>query len=224
MKQLKKASFSILLFSLFLTANLYAQAKHHAFWKQVQTIKKYDKIYEPPAHPILFIGSSSIRKWPNPQKAFCKHVILGRGIGGAVIDDDIYYADDIIFSYHPKQLVIYVGENDEINKNETAEIILNRFKKFYHLLRSKLPNIPIDYISMKPSPSREQFWGKEKKANALIAKFIKKQKHIKFINIWPLMVTKDGKPRRDLFQKDMLHMNAKGYAIWERILRSYLVK
>jgi lysophospholipase L1-like esterase len=217
----KKILFPIILFIP--AANLYGQAQHHAFWNDVQTIKKYDKIYTPPGHPILFIGSSSIRKWPNPQKVFPKHVILDRGIGGAVINDMIYYADDIIFPYHPKQLVIYVGENDEINKDETPQIILKRFKKFYHLLRSKLSGIPIDYISMKPSPSREKFWDKEKKANAMIARFIKKQHHIKYIDIWHLMVTNDGKPRRDLFQKDMLHMNGKGYAIWERILKPYLI-
>jgi lysophospholipase L1-like esterase len=218
-----KALSIFLLFTLVSAAGLQGQSKHR-YWKDVQAIKKYDKIYTPPADPILFIGSSSIRKWPNPQKAFCNHVILDRGIGGAVINDMIYYADDIIFPYHPKQLVIYVGENDAPHKDETPEIILNRFKKLYRLLRSKLPDIPIDFISMKPSPIREKYWSKEKKANALIAKYLKKQKHAKYIDIWPLLVTKDGKPRPDLFQKDNLHMNAKGYAKWEKVLRPYLVE
>jgi lysophospholipase L1-like esterase len=77
---------------------------------------------------------------------------------------------------------------------------------------------------MKPSPVREKYWSKEKKANALIAQFLKKQKHAKYIDIWPLLVTEDGKPRPELFQKDMLHMNAKGYAIWEKVLKPYLIE
>lgn len=219
---MRKSFFIVVLILLGSTISLFGQSKH-AYWDKVQTIKKYDKIYDPPAHPILFIGSSSIRFWPNLQKTFCNHIVLNRGLGGSVINDWIYYADDLIFPYHPRQIIMYIGENDEIDPDVTAEEILNRFKKLYHLLRSKLPDIPIDYISMKPSPVREQYWGKEKKANELIANFLKKQENAGFIDIWPLFVTKDGRPKRGLFRKHMLHMNAKGYAIWDSVLSPYLI-
>ena len=45
-----------------------------------------------------------------------------------------------------------------------------------------------------------------------------------FINVFPAMLGEDGKPKPDIFLKDNLHMNAKGYAIWVPIVRPYLKK
>jgi len=36
------------------------------------------------------------------------------------------------------------------------------------------------------------------------------------------MLGADGKPMPDIFIGDKLHMNAKGYAIWQKIIEPYL--
>ena len=36
------------------------------------------------------------------------------------------------------------------------------------------------------------------------------------------MLTEDGKPRRELYIPDMLHMNSRGYAIWTGKVRDIL--
>src|SRR3954451_18428560 len=95
-----------LLFLVFLIISgetLSAQIKP-AYWEDVQTIKKYDQMYEPPYQPILFIGSSSIRKWNDLERTFADYVVLNRGIGGAVVNDITYYLNDIVFPYHPRQI------------------------------------------------------------------------------------------------------------------------
>jgi lysophospholipase L1-like esterase len=38
------------------------------------------------------------------------------------------------------------------------------------------------------------------------------------------MLSKDGTPNKSLFIEDELHMNAKGYAIWQKIIEPYLLK
>jgi hypothetical protein len=38
------------------------------------------------------------------------------------------------------------------------------------------------------------------------------------------MLDKDGKPIDDIFIQDKLHMNAKGYAIWQKAIAPYLMK
>jgi lysophospholipase L1-like esterase len=38
------------------------------------------------------------------------------------------------------------------------------------------------------------------------------------------MLDESGKPRNDIFLSDGLHMNAKGYAIWQKIIEPYLLK
>jgi len=216
---------SFLLFvSYLLWFNLsgYAQEKP-PFWDDVQTIKAYDNMYAPPASPILFIGSSSIRKWIDFNKTFGAYRVLNRAIGGAVINDVDFYLNDIVFPYHPKQLIIYVGENDLINVPD-AETVFAAFKKLYGDLRVKLPVVPIIYLSIKGSPSRIKYQEKAKKSNLLIANFIKSEKNIVYLDVYQPMLDIKGNMQPALFTSDMLHMNASGYKIWNKLLMPYLLK
>ena len=86
------------------------------------------------------------------------------------------------------------------------------------------PNVPIAFVSIKPSPSR---WGLKDKAiaaNKMIEKYLKKENNTAFVNIWDAMLDANGKPKQEIFIEDNLHMNAKGYAIWQKILQPYLIK
>lgn len=218
-----KKSFLILSLLSFLTVSTFAQKKPN-FWDDVQTIKKYDQMYKPPVHPVLFVGSSSIRKWDDCTQIFAKYNALNRGIGGAVINDITFYLNDVVFPYQPKQLVLYVGENDLPNDAVTPDTVLNRTISLYHAIRAKLPTVPIVYISIKPSPSRDKFKEKAVASNALIKKFLAGEANTTFVDVYPLMLTKEGKLRPELFVEDMLHMNAKGYAIWRKAVEPHLVK
>ncbi|SFE00005.1 Lysophospholipase L1 [Chitinophaga sp. CF118] len=209
---------------LLLTGSLLYAQDRPRFWDDVQTIKKYDEMYTPPADPILFVGSSSIRKWNDLERTFAGYVVLNRGIGGAVTDDITYYAKDIIFPYHPREIVLYIGENDVPDEKTTADSILNRTKHLMEVLRAQLPDVPVVYISMKPSPSREIYQSKAKAANELIRDYLKTEKNTTYIDIFNLMLTPDGKLRRELFVEDMLHMNREGYKIWRAAVEPYLLK
>jgi len=197
--------------------------QQHAFSKDVSTIQKYDQIYKPAKQPILFVGSSSVRKWGTLQRDFGQYVVLNRGVGGFVINDLIYFADQLIFKYQPRQIIMYVGENDLPQKSATADTVFNRFVKLYTLIRSKLPDIPFGYIALKPSPSRAQFDEKCKAANKLIKDYLSKQPHSRFIDVYTPMIN-NGHARKELFVSDMLHMNPKGYAIWKKLVKPYLLK
>jgi lysophospholipase L1-like esterase len=212
----------IFLLLLVFALNTFAQSKP-PYYADVQTIKGYDKMFKPPVHPVLFVGSSSIRKWDDLQLAFGSYNVLNRGIGGAVISDIKYYLKDLVFGYEPRQIVIYVGENDVVVPNETADTIFNRTVNLYNSIRVKLPDVPIVYIAMKPSPSRDQFREKTMTANDLIRKFLATQKNVVFVDVFALML-KDGHSRPELFVSDMLHMNQQGYDIWNKAVKPYLLK
>ena len=211
-----------LLLLLVFVLNTFAQNKP-PFYADVQTIKSYDKLFKPPVHPILFVGSSSIRKWDDLQLAFGQYNVLNRGIGGAVISDIKYYLKDIVFDYEPRQIVLYVGENDVVAPTETADTIFNRTVNLYQAIRAKMPDVQIVYIAMKPSPSRDQFREKTMAANNLIRKFLATQKNVVFVDVFALML-KDGHSRPELFVSDMLHMNQLGYDIWNKAVKPYLLK
>jgi lysophospholipase L1-like esterase len=194
-----------------------------SFWDDVQAIKKFDELYQTPPHPILFVGSSSIRKWDGLQVTFGNYNVINRGIGGAVIKDIVFYLNDIVFPYQPRQIVLYVGENDVPNATLTADSILNQTKKLFRLIRAKLPYTPIIYISFKPSPSRDEFQQKATQAVKLIKTFMASEKNVVFVDVYSLML-KNGNSRPELFVEDQLHLNAEGYKIWEKAIRPYLIK
>lgn len=195
----------------------------HVFSDEVQLLKNYDKQFQQPPRPILFTGSSSIRKWDGLQVAFGPLNVMNRGIGGAVVNDIIYYLNDIVFPYAPRQIVLYVGENDLPDVHTTADSILVRTTKLITLIRAKLPNIPIVYISMKPSPSRKNVIEKAREGNLLVKNYLESLQGCQYVDIFSLMLDSHGDSRPELFVSDMLHMNPLGYAIWEKAVRPYLL-
>ncbi len=216
-------AFSILF--LFVSAtSVCAQEKTPPFWNDIQNFKKQDLKNPPPQHAILFIGSSSFTRWQDVQNYFPDHTIINRGFGGSTLVNATRYAKDIIFPYHPKQIVIYEGDNDAVTPKISADSILTRFKVLYHKIRSKLPHVQITYISIKPSPSRKAFFPVMQKANWEIKTFLNNEKNTDFVDIWHPMLDDYGRARPELFGDDMLHMNTKGYKIWQKAIQPYLMK
>ena len=201
------------------------------FWNDIQNFKKQDSISPPPNNAILLIGSSSFTMWKDVQDHFPGYTIVNRGFGGSTLLDQIRYADEIIFPYQPKQIVIYCGENDLASSDTvTATMVVDRFKQLYQVIRGKT-NAPILYVSMKPSPSRRHLFQKMREANQAIALFLGgsdvqssvTSKNV-FVDVHQKMLTATGEPIPELFLDDSLHMNSKGYAIWQETIKPYLIK
>jgi lysophospholipase L1-like esterase len=57
----------------------------------------------------------------------------------------------------------------------------------------------------------------------MIAAYIRTQPRAQFIDVSEPMLDAQGKPRRELFRPDGLHMNAQGYAIWTAIVKPILL-
>lgn len=203
--------------------NAFSQ-ENHRFWDDVQTIKKFDKIYKPTDNPIVFVGSSSIRLWNDAEQIFARYNVLNRGVGGTVVNDIIHYADQLIFDYQPRQVVIYVGENDLGDGTTPADTIFARTKKLFNLIQAKLPKVPIAYISIKPSPGRDYAKDILIKTNELVRAYISTQENIEYVNVFKPMINKDGSYRTELFVSDKIHMTPEGYKIWVKTLKPFLRK
>lgn len=222
MDQFQKYLYGLLIVLLGFTE---VHAQHTPFYSNIQKFKSQDSISFPPKDAILFIGSSSFTKWTDVQDYFPDFTIINRGFGGSSLPHLILYANDIIFPYKPRQIVIYCGDNDlAASDTVTAETVYNRFKQLFHLIRAKLPGVSIAYVSIKPSPSRQRLMPKMSKTNSLIKKFLKKNKNTAFIDVYHEMLNDDGTPIGEIFTKDSLHMNAKGYKIWQKAIAPYLLK
>jgi len=200
-----------------------AQTAFPPFANDILRFKKQDSIVPPVKNAILFVGSSSFAKWKDVADYFPGYIIVNRGFGGSTLLDVIRYAYDIIVPYQPKQVFIYAGDNDLAEGASVAEVV-TRLKTLFQLIRINVPNATMDYISIKPSPSRENLMPKMKEANKQIEAFLKTQKNAGFINVFSPMLNADGQPKPEIFVEDRLHMNADGYAIWKKTILPYLKK
>jgi len=199
-------------------------SQEYPYAADIRKFKEGDKINPPQQHAILFAGSSSFTMWSDVQDYFPGVTIINRGFGGSTLSDQIRYAEDIIFPYNPKQIVIYCGENDLASSDTvTEEMVTQRFIMLFNLIRAKLPEVQITYVSMKPSPSRWHLADKMIKGNISIREFLEKQQNTGFVNVWDAMLNKENKPDPSLFLEDMLHMNGIGYQIWQEKIKPYLI-
>lgn len=215
----------LFLFVSGLTTLLQAQTEEPPYYSDIQNFKKQDSISFPPKKAILFIGSSSFTMWRDVQDYFPGYTIVNRGFGGSTLPDLIRYVDDIVVPYKPGQVVIYCGENDIASSDTiTAETVAQRFVTLFEAIRQAYPKIPVAFISMKPSPSREQFLPKLQSANRQIKDYIATQKKAAYIDIYLYMMHENGSPRKALFLEDMLHMNKSGYVFWQYAILPYLKK
>lgn len=187
-------------------------------------IARIEKIH--PAKPgekggIIFIGSSSIRMWSSLAQDFPKHRVANHGFGGSMISDSVQFIDRIVLPYEPRMIVLYAGGND-INGGKSPETVAADFRTFVEKVRAKLPDVEIAYISIAPNPKRWKQIEAVKQANALNAEYCSKTPKMKFIDVFTQMLGPDGLPKPDIYLKDQLHMNPKGYAIWKEIVTPQL--
>ncbi len=207
-----------LLTLLFVTQFAFGQNK---FDPNIAAFAATDRTTPPPAHPIVFTGSSSIVNWGSLAQDFPGKPVLNRGFGGSELVDVRYFADRVILAYKPKQVVVYAGENDIAN-DHSAQETCQRLVDLFTYVRQHQPNVPFDFISIKLSPSRRKYWPVVQEANALIKAYMAKQKNARFIDIRPAMNDASGHLLGSIFRPDSLHMNPSGYALWVPVVKPYL--
>ncbi len=213
------------LFSILLLVIVTQQLLAQPFINDVQNFRKQDSIKMPAKEQILFIGSSSFTLWKDVQDYFPGISILNRAFGGATLNNLIYYVKDIVYPYQPKQIVIYCGENDFAENNSLyPSQVVKRFELLFVIIRKKFPKIPVVYVSMKPSPSRVKLMPKFKIANQMIRSFLRNKGNTDYVDVYHAMLNKEGAPNQDIFLADKLHMNKKGYAIWQPLILQKLKK
>lgn len=198
------------------------QVDPFAKWeKEITTFEAADKKEFPAKGGVLFIGSSSIKRWTTLKKDFPGRNVINRGFGGSQTIDSVHFAERIVFPYEPKMIVFYAGGND-IAANKKPEQIFANYKAFVEKVHQRLPDTKIAFISIAGAPVRWAQVEKVKAVNGMTEEYTKTKPNLAFINIFPLMLDKDGKPRDELHVKDRLHMNADGYAIWRAAVEPYL--
>ncbi|MES2279298.1 MAG: GDSL-type esterase/lipase family protein [Bacteroidota bacterium] len=215
----------LLFIALLCSVSTYAQDKPkeaYPFESEIKAFKSQDSIGMPKAGGMLFIGSSSIRKWVDLPAHFPNKSIIMRGVGGSKIVEWVkYYMPSVVYPYNPSKIFIYVGDND-IAAGSGAQSVYDNFVLMLSMIREHLPKAKVYFLSMKLSPSRSKYYNEVALGDMMITAYIKTQKDVYYIDVNTTLLTPKSLPDSVLFQKDMLHLNPTGYEHWEKVIADYI--
>jgi lysophospholipase L1-like esterase len=205
----------ILGLTIFLGSGTLSIAQQVPFQSEVKSLtERIDQEGWKP-HSFVFTGSSSVRLWKNLQEEFPTVPIINTGFGGSQASDLLVHLDELVVRYSPEKVFIYEGDNDLFSGKEASKI-MEDIDLLVTRIHQKLPETHIVLISAKPSPSRWELKTSYKVLNDLMRQYATTHKQVNFMNIWDVMLDKSGKPISEIFTSDSLHMNEKGYAIWNK--------
>jgi lysophospholipase L1-like esterase len=214
------AILSTLIFALHAPAQQ-ATLKNFEKWdRAMKTFAEEDAKQLPKRNHVLFIGSSSVRRWKLDQ-SFPGKDYINRGFGGSEIVDSTHFSKAIIFPYQPRLIFIYAGGND-VHRGRTVDGVFKDFQAFVETVHARLPRTRIVYLPIKPSIARWACWPRMKQANELIEAYTAKHKRLGYIDTVSPILGTDGQPREEYFLKDGVHLNEAGYAAWVRAIEPFL--
>ncbi len=191
------------------------------FQKEIEILKEKENCFSPDKELLLFTGSSSVRMWDDVQEAFPGHHVINNGFGGSHFSDLIYWYDELIAPFDPEILFIYEGDND-IASDKNPKDVLKEAKQLVDMIKRDKPGTKIVLISPKPSLARWELKKEYLQMNSLLEKLARQNEGVEFADVWEAMVDENGEVYRDIFVDDNLHLNEKGYKIWEQVLSRHV--
>ena len=196
-------------------------AEPFARWESaIAEFEKLDKEQPPSPGGVLFVGSSSIRKW-DLAASFPDLDCVNRGFGGSEIADSRHFAPRFILPHRPRIIVLYAGDND-LAREKTPDRVHEDFIAFTESIHQTLPKTRILFLGIKPSLARWELIEQIRAANDLIASTCAEDERLQFIDIESKMLNDEGKPREELLADDGLHLSKQGYAAWTELLMPHL--
>ncbi|MEY4483823.1 MAG: hypothetical protein RL693_1275, partial [Verrucomicrobiota bacterium] len=129
--------------------------------------------------------------------------------------------DKVVTPYEPKILVVYTGSND-LNAKLTVQDVLADYTKFLGMVHEKLPATKVIVNSVKTSIKRWDQYESVKQLNVALEAWCQGKDWIRWVEATSHLLGSDGTPRPEIFREDKLHLNDKGYAEWNAIIRPVL--
>ncbi|PRY31040.1 lysophospholipase L1-like esterase [Spirosoma oryzae] len=186
-------------------------------WYEDEVGQLDKKLRNSSPNSVIFYGSSTVRLWTGLEQDFPDVKPINAGFGGSTLAACAWFFERLIVPARPRTLVLYAGDNDLGDNRHPEEVYLS-FCALAAKIQRDLPDTDVTFVSIKPSPSRWHIVEQIRAANRYIENEIKRLPRFSFVDLTQVMLTPDGKPRKELYQADGLHMNADGYALWCREL------
>lgn len=192
--------------------------------EDVQDLVEATRARGPLERAVLFTGSSSIRFWTTLEEDMQPLVTIRHGFGGSKLGDIEYFAESLINEFEPRAVVVFAGTNDiQPGRLKTPEVLLATYQRLVARVRADLPNAPIYYIGITPSPLRVGVWDVSVTTNRLIREFTETDSSLHYIETGHRLMDASGVPDGDNYRWDRLHLSERGYEIWTEIIRTRLM-
>lgn len=195
------------------------EAFRPVFPQHISTWSAQDATPGAPVSPVVFVGSSSMRRWENLARAYSDYNPLQRGFGGSQLGEVAYYAQELIIRHQARGVVVYAGTND-IAAGVSPAIVIKRLRCLRERIGLGLGwRVPIVFIGILPTPARWADWSKADEVNRAVEALAQDDPALSYADV-PAAFLQTGQPPPDrLFVADKLHLSAEGYALWEQALR-----
>ena len=193
-----------------------------------------DALAPPPTNAVVFVGSSSIRRWEALARDFADYQVIQRGMGGSTLGDLNQLLGDVVIRHAPRALVVWSGVND-LYANRTGDYVYQQYTNFVSSVTNALPDTKIFYIGITKNPV---FAGNSAQntqrtnANAMISAFVATNgnANVHYIDLPsffdPLIYTTNmfttNSAELWYYQVDYGHLNQAGYDIWASRIRGDL--
>jgi lysophospholipase L1-like esterase len=184
----------------------------------IEAFLQEDRINPPPKGAILFVGSSIFRQWTNLKEQMAPLPVFNRAFGGSRTGDILTHMDKVVLPYKPRIIVYYCGSND-VNGGESSKAIFGRTKEFCERVHAELPETPILYVSINRAPQKQNRWDVVDSTNALVKQYCSTAGYLGFIDVNPVLFDREGKPRTELYQPDLLHFKDTAYVEFTGVIK-----
>lgn len=193
-----------------------------ALWKEeIKQLREKSSALNDEKNLIAFYGSSSIRLWELMESDLTPHNVINLGFGGSSYRWCDFFFEEVFEFIHPSKIILYAGDND-LGGGTPQNVILGHILSLINKIKNKYGEIPIDIISIKPSPDRLHLKEKIEALNSELLTVTYNLDEGSYINIYREMLNFDGTLRPELFLEDQLHLNTKGYKLWKKVIKDHL--
>jgi lysophospholipase L1-like esterase len=172
-----------------------------------------------PEGPLVFVGSSTVRRWEGFAPAYADHAPLQRGFGGAQLGEVALYANELVVRHAPRGVVVFAGTND-IAAGVSPDIVVDRLR----CLRARIAvgvgvATPVLYVAITPAPARWDTWAQASAVNTAVAALAEADPGLVYVDTATPFLATGSPPSAALFVEDGLHLSEEGYALWAATLR-----
>ena len=177
---------------------------------------------------LVFIGDSITEGWEKEgrevwQRHYARYHALDLGFGGDRTENVLWRLQHgELDGLAPKVAVLMIGTNNTGHRAEDPSTTAAGIKRLLHEIRQRLPDTKVLLLAVFPRGERpgDPLRVINERVNRLIAGEAD-GRSVYFLNINAALTDPDGTLSKDVMP-DLLHPNAKGYAIWQREMQPLL--